>query len=73
MSPPASRLEVHKELGGGTARAADQMDVPHHTASCSATQTGGEVCQAATAQGLARHRSAGGEKSGLFSFEIFNY
>lgn len=52
--PAVSRLGVQKELGGtqpGQSIPADQRDIPHHMASCSAVKPGGRgagVCCSGT-------------------------
>lgn len=48
--------EVHKELGGDTARQLTQLtkgcSIPCHTVSCSAIRAGGVGCMSVSAQGL---------------------
>lgn len=39
-TPPVSRLGVHTELGGDTARTGDPRDIPHRVISCSAYKAG---------------------------------
>lgn len=68
------RLGLHTKLGGaqpGQLAPAAQRDVPCHVVSCSATKTRGKFSRTAVAQGLAEHRSPGGEPGGFFTPRVF--
>lgn len=65
LCPDSVELAVHNNLGEDTTRAADpsrQRDAPYHMAPCLSLQLGELAGRVATAQGPARHWSAGGRK-----------
>lgn len=65
LCPDSVELAVHNNLGEDTTRAADpsrQRDAPYHMAPCLSLQLGELAGRVATAQGPARHWSAGGKK-----------